>query len=88
MLKDLRQLRLLDTSMQLPLDQGHYATSLNKYVDTLAVAHICEEHMFSLCLSIVQLRSYTLAAGPKVLENDDGMGIATIGVLYLGCVIN
>ena len=44
--------------------------------------------MFSLCLSIVQLRSYTLAAGPKVLENDDGMGIATIGVLYLGCVIN
>ena len=30
-------------------------------------------------------RSFTLQPGPKVHENDDGLGIATIGVLHLGC---
>ncbi|CAE7248707.1 unnamed protein product [Symbiodinium sp. KB8] len=52
-LKDLRQLRLLDTSMQIPLDWAERS-------------------------------SFTLAADPKVFENDDGMGISTIGVLFNG----
>ncbi|CAE7247278.1 unnamed protein product, partial [Symbiodinium microadriaticum] len=31
-----------------------------------------------------EARSFTLQPGPKVHENDDGLGIATIGVLFTG----